>query len=398
MRILIAEDDVAQQRLLAHLVARWSYQATIVSTGEDAIQMLREHEYSIALIDWNLPGMSGLDVCAAMRDLGRFTHAIVLSARNGDQDIHVALEAGASDYLGKPFDQSELRARLMVGTRMVHLHQQISQMQKLESIGQLAAGIAHEINTPAQFVSDNLRFACDGMRGLAQAFDAYRAVALAARAADFASELVQKAEEAAESHEVDYMLEELQPCLKQSLDGITRIAEIVRAMKSFSHPGVSTRKQIDINEAIESTVTVARHEWKHVATLALELDPNLPQVPCFPGELNQVLLNVLVNAAHAVHDVHGENPQRGALSIASLQRDGHVLVSIRDNGGGIPEAIRERVFDPFFTTKEVGRGTGQGLSIAYDVVTRKHGGRIWFESQEGEGTTFWLQFPLDVSS
>lgn len=393
MKILIAEDDPAQQRLLSHLAERWGYDTRLVATGAAAIEAFSDRDVVIALIDWDLPDMTGLEVCQQLADLGRFVHAIMLTARNADADIPVALDAGASDYLGKPFAQAELRARLLVGQRMVQLQRQITQMQKLESIGQLAAGVAHEINSPAQFVSDNLSFACDATADLTEVFAAYRGLAEAAQALPACEAALEKVQAVAEEKEADYLLQELPACLVQSLDGITRVAEIVRAMKSFSHPGGGERSFVDIPEALQSTATVARHEWRHVAELELDLTASLPPVWGHPGELNQVFLNLLVNAAHAVAEAHGRNPEIGRIRMSATPLPDGVEICVEDNGSGIPDAIVERVFDPFFTTKGVGKGTGQGLAIAYDVVVRKHGGRIWIESDVGVGTTFHLTLP-----
>ena len=182
---------------------------------------------------------------------------------------------------------------------------------------------------------------------------------------------------------------------RQSRDGIERVAEIVRAMKEFSHPGGTEMTSVDINAALQSTVTVAGNEWKHVADLELDLDPALPQVQCLPGDVNQVFLNLIVNAAHAIGDQQAAGSRaKGIIRIRTSSSDDAVVIRITDTGGGIPEEIRERVFDPFFTTKEVGRGTGQGLAIAYNVIVNKHGGELDFTSEPGVGTEFEITLPI----
>jgi signal transduction histidine kinase len=176
---------------------------------------------------------------------------------------------------------------------------------------------------------------------------------------------------------------------------VERVATIVKAMKEFSHPGSAEMKAVDLNHAIESTLTISRNEWKYVADTATEFDPHLPVVRCLPGEFNQVILNLVVNAAHAISDVKTRGRQKGRI-IVTTRRDGDwAEIRVRDTGTGIPEAVRGRIFTPFFTTKEVGRGTGQGLAIAHTVVVKKHGGTLDFETEEGKGTTFIIRLPID---
>jgi signal transduction histidine kinase len=166
-------------------------------------------------------------------------------------------------------------------------------------------------------------------------------------------------------------------------------------MKDFSHPGAEQKIPLDLNRAIESTITVARNEWKYVAEVALALDPSLPLVPCVPDDINRVVLNLIVNAAHSIADVvDTARGGKGCITVRTWQDGEAIALSITDTGTGIPAAIRDRIFDPFFTTKDVGQGTGQGLAIAYDVVVQKHGGTITFDTVEGTGTTFLVRLPL----
>ncbi len=199
---------------------------------------------------------------------------------------------------------------------------------------------------------------------------------------------------------VEYLLREVPTAISQSLDGVERVSKIVRAMKEFSHPGTQEKILADLNRLIESTVTVARNEWKYVAEVELELSPDLPQVPCLPAEINQVILNLIVNAAHAIAEVVSEGiTSKGTIRIATRRSGDWVELRVQDTGSGIPESIRSRVFDPFFTTKPVGKGTGQGLAIAHSAVVDRHQGQIRFESEVGRGTTFFVLLPLrDKSS
>jgi PAS domain S-box-containing protein len=269
------------------------------------------------------------------------------------------------------------------------LEDQLKQAQKLESIGQLAAGIAHEINTPIQYIGDNTTFIAEAFRDLSGVFAAYRTagtdpVDLAAAAG------------AAEAADIDYLLEEGPRALEQTLVGVGHVARIVKAMKEFAHPGTAEKSLIDLNRALETVVTVARNEWKYVAEVVTHLVPNAPLVRGLPGELNQVFLNLLVNAAHAVKAGNKAAPDTKGTIIVTTHFLGNVAeVRIADSGCGIPEGIRGRIYDQFFTTKPVGEGTGQGLAIAHAVVVKQHGGGLSFETEMGKGTTFIVRLPID---
>ncbi|HEX9652456.1 MAG TPA: ATP-binding protein [bacterium] len=283
------------------------------------------------------------------------------------------------------------------------IESQLSQAQKLESIGRLAAGVAHEINTPIQYVGDNTRFLNDAFKDLSVLFGQFMDVTNTCKACGkgcaHMGQKIGEIESFCESIDLDYLLDEIPQAITQSLSGIERVGQIVRAMKEFSHPGSQEKTLIDINKAIENTVTVSRNEWKYVANVATEFDPSLPVVPCLPGEMNQVFLNLIVNAAHAITDVKKRYPEReGAITIRTQDNGDFVEIRISDNGTGIPEEAQMKVFEPFFTTKELGKGTGQGLAIARSVVVEKHGGQISFETEMGEGTTFVIRLPVHLTN
>ncbi|MEJ2078645.1 MAG: PAS domain-containing protein [Acidobacteriota bacterium] len=282
-------------------------------------------------------------------------------------------------------------------TERRQLQEQLAQAQKLESIGQLSAGIAHEINTPTQFIGDNLRFFQQACHGLREVIATVMQLRDQMRESPDLQPALDELDERMTRLDFDFLVTEVPKCIQESLDGIQRIAKIVSAMKDFSHPGGSEKTPADLNQLIESTCTVARNEWKYVANLELELCPELPLVPCHAGELNQAVLNILVNAAHAIADANAESKEKGKIVISTHRLDTSVEIRISDTGTGIPDHILPRVFDPFFTTKEVGKGTGQGLAIARSVVMDKHGGLLRCESKTGEGTTFILSLPLDHS-
>ena len=271
----------------------------------------------------------------------------------------------------------------------------LRQAQKLESVGQLAAGIAHEINTPIQYIGDNIRFIQESFGGLNKVLKDYENLALSVQSNNVTPEVLTALESASKEADIRYLCEEIPKAVRQSLEGVTHVANIVRAMKEFSHPSSKEKVLTDLNHAIETTLTVARNEYKYVADVVTDLAPGLPRVPCLPGEFNQVILNLIVNAAHAIGDmVKNAEGTKGTITVTTRQEDPWVEIRIADTGTGIPEAIRDRVFDPFFTTKDVGKGTGQGLAIAHTTVVKKHGGRITFESTVGKGTTFIVRLPM----
>ena len=268
------------------------------------------------------------------------------------------------------------------------------QAQKLEAIGQLAAGIAHEVNTPTQYVSDNTAFAQRAVTSMIAALQASMAVVQAAKEGGVTPELLQAADAAVTKAKIGYLLKQLPRALEQSKEGLERIASIVQAMKEFSHPSGAEKHPVNLREAIETTIAVARNEWKYVAEVELDFADDLPLVPALRNEFNQVILNLIVNAAHAIGDVTGGGAEgKGKILISGRAHADHVEVRVQDTGGGIPESARAKVFEPFFTTKGVGKGTGQGLAIAYSVIVDKHQGSIAFESQLGTGTTFVICLP-----
>ncbi len=274
------------------------------------------------------------------------------------------------------------------------LRSQLLQAQKLESVGQLAAGIAHEINTPTQFIGDNVRFLKDAFQDLKQLLDHYESLRAAAQNGAFSAEALEEIQRAVEHHDTGFLLEEIPKAIDQSLEGITQVSTLVSAMKEFSHPGSKEKTPLDLNHAIQNTLTVSRNEWKYVADVETEFDSSLPLIPCLPGEFNQVILNLIVNAAQAIGDaIRKDGTERGRIRVQTHNFPNYVEILVQDTGTGIPEAARTRVFDPFFTTKEIGKGTGQGLAIARSVIVDKHHGSIEFDTAEGVGTTFIIRIP-----
>ena len=273
------------------------------------------------------------------------------------------------------------------------LRSQLLQAQKLESVGQLAAGIAHEINTPTQYIGDNVRFLKDAFLELKELLADYERLR-AAEGDALSAETREEIRQAIESFEAGFLLEEIPKAIEQSLEGITQVATLVRAMKEFSHPGSKEKTPLDLNHAIQNTLAVSRNEWKYVADVETDFDSSLPLIPCLPGEFNQVILNLIVNAAQAIGDaIRKDGTERGKIRVQTCNLPNCVEIQVQDTGTGIPEAARTRVFDPFFTTKEIGKGTGQGLAIARSVIVDKHHGSIEFETAEGVGAAFIIRIP-----
>jgi PAS domain S-box-containing protein len=272
---------------------------------------------------------------------------------------------------------------------------QLRHLQKMESIGQLAAGIAHEINTPTQYVADNTHFLKEAFDDLQTAIATYDRLLEAARQGSVPADLIEEVDAAKGEADLEYIAEETPKALEQALEGLQKISIIVSAMKEFSHPGGDDKELVDINGLINNTLTVSRNEWKYVAKMETELDPNLPMIPGFKSKLSQVFLNLIVNAAHAIAGVGGEeSDHEGVIRITTSHVGDGVEVRISDTGPGVPDSLKNRIFDPFFTTKEVGKGTGQGLSIAHSVVVDKHGGSLDLEQGQGSGATFIIRLPL----
>lgn len=288
----------------------------------------------------------------------------------------------------------DLTERKQAETERAKLEAELYQSHKLESVGQLAAGIAHEINTPVQFIGDNLRFMEDSLKDLLDLQEHEQKLLEACKQGAPDTALIKNVEDSIEMADVEYLAEELPRAIEQSIEGVQRVASIVLAMKEFAHPGSTERAMANLNENILTTITVARNKWKYCAHLETDLDDHLPMVPCLINEFNQVILNLIVNASDAIFERVGESGDMGNIWISTEKTEESAIIRIKDSGGGIPKSIQDKIFDPFFTTKEVGRGSGQGLAIARNVIVNKHHGDFGFETEPGVGTTFIIQLPL----
>ncbi|MBN2375607.1 MAG: PAS domain S-box protein [Sedimentisphaerales bacterium] len=361
--------------------------------------------------------------CAKQNIIGRdwFSDFMPLSCRKSTKSVFRNMVEGVSTdniYHENPVLTSDGRERLIawhntvlknpkdevIGTlssgeditERKELQGQLLQAEKMRSIGQLASGIAHEINTPTQYISDNIHFLQDGFTDILKIIGKYQEIAAQAEQGQIDTGQLSQLKTMIGELDLEYLMEEVPQAIKQSLEGVKNVSQIVLAMKGFAHPGVQTKTTHDINRAIESIIIVTKNQWKYVADMKMDFDPELPLVTGFPGELNQVILNLIINASDAITDKAGGNvTEKGTITISTRQAGEWVEIRISDSGTGIPEEIRSQVLNPFFTTKEIGKGSGQGLAIAHSVIVDKHGGTFTFETETGKGTTFIIRIPIE---
>ncbi|HCY85717.1 MAG TPA: hypothetical protein DHV36_11330, partial [Desulfobacteraceae bacterium] len=392
--ILIVDDEPSIRRLVTRILSEAGYTSEVACDGREAIEKLKQKSFGLVIADISMPVMDGLAMTEeVVRTMG--TEVIIMTGKINRFSYDQVVAKGASDYIQKPFSPEELvlriervlRERQLKKEAIRHQNEQ-AQSQRLESIGQLAAGIAHEINTPIQYIGDNTTFIRESfddlrrmIRTLLDLYDAARENRGDPGPLD--QGLLDRVSTALEETDFEFVNEELPVAIDQTLEGVSRIKEIIKAMKDFSHPGATDHTLANINDCIQSTATISKNEWKYVADLELDLDPALPEIRCNPGELNQVILNIIVNACHAIADrqeekredegrQEGNDTKRGKIGIRTRWQGKAVEIRIFDTGAGISEKIVEKIFDPFFTTKEIGKGTGQGLAIVRSIVVNRH--------------------------
>ncbi len=373
--------------------------------------------YQLVFVESQLVDGNGLDLISRLWHIDADLHVVLCSADpllNWQQIVETLGESDQLLILKKPINDLELRQVVHAMIRkwqlskqsknvMQYMEMQIKQRtreieeanknllqsEKLAAVGQLAAGIAHEINTPAQYVGDNIKAISDFFTSITRLLTFYRQFF----AENEQAEVLAHISEQEQKEDLAFILEDAPLAIQQSLQGIDQIVRIVQAMKGFSHFGQGRTSNININLALENTLLVAQNSYKYLADIETDFG-EIPTIECFPGELNQVFLNIVVNAAHAIEE---SNKGRGKIKIATLASEDTVEIHISDTGNGIPETIRERIFDPFFTTKDVGKGTGQGLNIAYRIIHEQHKGAIRFNSEIGVGTTFIIRLNRKIS-
>ncbi|MGD0958995.1 MAG: ATP-binding protein [Methylomonas sp.] len=372
--------------------------------------------YQLLFAEYRLRDGNGLQLISELWRMDPNLHVVLCSA---DTQLHwqqIVDTVGESDqllFLQKPYSQLALRQIVHALLRKWQLNKQsqnimkymekqiqertrtieeanrnLLQSEKLAAVGQLAAGIAHEINTPAQYVGDNISAIRDFYASLMHLLEFYRQHLRQLANEDLLAEM----EKLEQNEDLEFILQDAPAAISQSQQGMTQITRIVHAMKGFSHVSASSAMRVNINLALENTLIVTQNSYKYHTDVSKQF-AELPLVECYAGELNQVFLNIIVNAAHAIED---SRKGRGMITVTTLSTPKGVEIRIGDSGNGIPEEIRDRIFDPFFTTKEVGRGSGQGLNIAYRIITQQHGGKLRFETEIGVGTTFIISLFRDL--
>lgn len=377
--------------------------AILIADGGGAVMRFNQHSLELFPQDILSKGLSIIDLFAEEHQ-PTATHLVTCGSSSGE-----SLDLKGVNHAGSLFPMEvtvskislheehhtiwicrDLSQREKAEARRRELEKELSQAQKMEALGTLASGIAHEINTPIQFVQDNIRFLQESFEDIVGLLGKYRQ-AVSVLEATQKEALLSGFNAADKEADLDFLKEELPECHEQSLEGIQRIGKIVSAIKEFSHPGNGEDVDIDVNEAIKTTSIVSHNQWKYVADLTTDLAPDLHPIKGNPGDFNQVVLNLIVNAAHAIEEK--KSPELGAIHISTSATSTGLLLEISDTGCGIAEDHLKRIYDPFFTTKEVGKGTGQGLAITYNIISKKLGGTIHVETEEGTGTTFRLSIP-----
>ncbi len=413
MKILIAEDDYVSRLLLKKSITKMEHEVIEATDGKQAWDLFLEQQPSMVITDWMMPEMDGVELCKKLRssDKESYTYIMLLTAKDKTSDLVEVFEAGADDYITKPFKPDELKSRINTGRRILELQHemadknikldkalkdlketqsQILQSEKMASIGQLAAGVAHEINNPIGFVGSNLATLTDYLKDFNKLLGHYNSVKNELKEADLTKlpgnikPLVETIEKYEKDIDIEYLKDDIPELLSDCAEGTERVRKIVGDLKNFAHPGNEKIKLMDINKGIESTLNVVTNEIKYKAEVIKEFG-EIPLVEGYPQQVNQVFMNILVNAAQAIE-------KKGTITIKTEQDGNDILISISDTGSGIDEKNISKIFDPFFTTKAVGKGTGLGMNIAYNII-KKHKGSIDIKSKVGKGTTFIIKLP-----
>ena len=406
MEILLAEDNPVSLKLLSKLVEQIGHKPVLANDGQKAWDIFRREKMKMVITDWEMPSMDGPTLCSNIRGLKlkTYTYIIIVTSRDQSKDAIKGLKAGANDYITKPFEAEELKARVRAAEHIIKLEDeqinantQLLQAEKMASIGQLAAGVAHEINNPTGFVSSNLKSLGEYYDDISKMIAMYRdligKISNKSDGTDLAGLLNDQFDKIVafeKDIDIDYLMEDIPELISDCREGVSRIKNIVINLKDFAHPGEEKIKATDINHGIDSTLNVVWNELKYKATINKNYQ-KLPLVKCYPQQVNQIFMNILVNAAQAIQE-------QGEISISTKASEDNerVIISISDTGAGIKEENIKKIFDPFFTTKKIGQGTGLGMNVVYKIV-QKHNGTINVESTLGKGTTFIIEIPVEFN-
>lgn len=400
-KVLVVEDEDLDFVNVKHFLRSGNEDFDIerASSFDEALRLINEKKYDVYLIDCRLGSDNGLDLLSHERLVNEAAPAIILTGHFSQEVGRNAMQKGAADFIPKHELSSSLLDRVITqAIERKGVHYQARQRQKLESIGRLSAGVAHEINIPAQFVSNSVYFIRDGLADVVKLLTAYQEqLKLLANESQYTQEM--EALLALEKDiDIEYLLDELPLAADQATDGVSRITHIVKAMNAFARRDCEKKESTNLNQIIENSTTVCRHEWRYLAELDFDFDSELTSVMCFPQELGQVMINLVVNAAHAIEEANVGTTEPGNIRIETQKDGDKAIIRISDTGVGMPEDVRKRIFDPFFTTKAVGKGSGQGLSMVYTSVVKRHEGQIEVASSPLQGTTFTITIPIGQAS
>jgi signal transduction histidine kinase len=400
MKVLIVEDSLVMRRLLRSSLQKWQYEVTEAEDGARAWELFRHEHFPLVLTDWLMPEMDGLELTRRIRacELPSYVYIILLTAKSEKEDLVTAMDAGADDFLAKPFDSDELRVRMREGQRIIQLELKLAeqyrqlrmtqaalvQSEKLASLGQLAAGMAHEINNPVAYVTNNLAVLNRDVRSVVEVLRAYRRGADVLAQAD--PRLAAEVAELEAAGDLAWIEENLPHLFAASLEGLGRVRSIVQNLREFARLDAAELDELDLNAALASTLEILAHDVQEKQLAVRTGFAQLPPVVCRPGKIHQVFHNLLLNAIQA-------SQPGGIIELrTAIDRD-RALVEVQDHGSGIAPEHLPRLFEPFFTTKAVGRGAGLGLAICYGII-RDHGGAIEVDSQLGRGSTFRVRLPF----
>ncbi|MEJ7591425.1 MAG: response regulator [Planctomycetaceae bacterium] len=401
MKVLLAEDGLTMRRLLSAQLESWGYEVTIAEDGAAAWREFDQCHFPLVLTDWVMPEVDGLELIRRIRARGQseYVYIVLLTARSAREDLVEAMEAGADDFLGKPCNPKELRVRLRAGERIIRLERTLVeknrqlmetqaalvQTEKLAGVGQLAAGMAHEINNPIAFVSNNLAVLQRDVHALIELVDLYGESLPTIERAD--EQLANRLRAAEKDCDSGWLKENLSRLFRSSLEGLARVRAILKNLRDFAHIDEAVVDEMDVVAAVDSVLGILTYdlEAKHL-TIRKRFDCE-PRIHGQPARINQVLHSILMNAIQA-------SEPHGLIEVGVSELSPSVCIAVTDHGGGMDEAIQRHVFEPFFTTRAVGSGKGLGLAICYGIV-QQHGGSIEFESVPGKGTTFRVILPKE---
>lgn len=421
--ILVVDDMLDNLRLLSNLLLSQGYEVRKATSGTMALRSAQSQPPDLILLDINMPDMDGYEVCRQLKaiDATRAIPVIFLSALDDALDKVKAFKLGGADYIAKPFQVEELLVRIetqltvqrftqtlekQVETRTAELTQvlqhlkqtqlQLVQHEKMSALGNLVAGVAHEINNPVGFIAGNLQPAIDYINDLFRLIDLYQS-RVPQPDPDLTDEIA--------AVDLDYLREDLPKLIDSMKLGVERIRHISTSLRTFSRADKDYKVPFDIHEGIDSTILILKHRLKaNDDRPAIEIVKdygNLPQIECFPGQLNQVFMNILANAIDALEESDQKRSFKeieahpDCITIKTeMQGERTAAIHISDNGIGMTEEIKARIFDHLFTTKAVGKGTGLGLAIAYQIVEEVHSGKLNCKSTLGEGTEFVITLPV----